>query len=321
MPAQNRLAKRQFEESIRLNQTITNRELARVLREGADDAAEMARRIGDMTGVGARTRRAQLRIASEGAREISRQLWNTADKQIRTGVFESVDLAVNQVMDLDVLVGMPVESVLGYAEGMRASAGRTAEAIVQRRRWGYNLSERVVRNQTLATARIHQTIESGLVQRLSARELARNVRGLIRPDTPGGVSYAAMRLARTEINNAYHWAHREHRASRPWIEKVEWELSGSHPKADFCDDLKDDGPYQPKEVPDKPHPHCLCYTVPVTPTTEEFIDNLVGGGYDDWIEDQGLTPTGVVTAPRGSEVARFARRRREEGVSWWDIPS
>lgn len=319
MPAQERVAQLQFRESLRLNQTISNRELAQVLREAAADAEQLASRIGNMSGIGARTRTAQLRIAADGAREISRGLWTRADKQIRTGIFDAVDLAVNQMMDLDALLGMPVEGILGYAQGMQASAGRTAEAIISRRRWGYNLSERVVRNQARATGRIHRVIESGLANRLSARELARQVGSLIRPDTPGGVSYAAMRLARTEINNAYHWAARDHRETRPWIDAVAWELSGSHPEADACDDLKALGPYKPKDVPDKPHPHCLCFTIPITPTPDQFVNNLLGGDYNEWIEDQGLEPLGVVTAPRDSIQVRYALRRRETGISWWDI--
>lgn len=319
MPALEQLAKYQRRKLLRLNQELTNQQLAAILREAANDSEQMALRVGNMTGLGAQTRAAQLRIAARGAQEISAGLWDRAGKEIRANIFASVDLAVNHMMDLDALLGMPVSSILGYAEGMQASAARTAEAIIARRRYGYTLSERVYRNRVLATGRIHRVIESGLVRRLSAREMAREVRSLINPRTPGGVSYAAMRLARTEINNSYHGAAREHMRSRPWVDKVGWELSGSHPSPDICDDFKQAGPYLPREVPDKPHPHCLCYTIPVTPEPDEFVDNLLSGQYNEWLEEQDLAPMVEITRRTDPTVERFVLRQRRGGRDWWEI--
>lgn len=308
---------------LRLNQQLTNRQLAIILRDGAIDAEKLAKQISSLpSGIGGTTRAAQLRLAARGAREISSELWNQANTSIRHGIFKSVDLALNQAMDLDRLVGMPTSSILGYAEAMQVSAGTTAQALVNRRQFGYNLSERVYLNTRASIGRIHRTIESGLVRNLSARELAKEVKGLIDPSTPGGVSYAANRLARTEINNAYHWTAREHMASRPWINGVEWLLSGSHPEPDQCDTLADEGPYASNEVPDKPHPQCLCSIIPLLPSEDEFLDSLLGGDYDDYLQGLDLSPAGIYSSaklPVSPELEKLVTSLRDQGVSWANI--
>jgi hypothetical protein len=122
----------------------------------------------------------------------------------------------------------------------------------------------------------------------NSRELARLVRNYIHPDTPGGVSYAAQRLARTEINNAFHTTSLRHYNEQPWVEGVKWSLSSSHPHADACDEYATEvhfrggepGVYKPEDTPSKPHPQCFCYVSPVTMSDEAFIRAFNAGEFD-----------------------------------------
>lgn len=289
MPTRSELAREQWRASLRLNQ-LTTRQLAMILREAAGEAESMARRIASVSGVAARTRSAQLEIAAQGSREIARSLWNSADETIRRGIGDSSKLAVEHAIAIDADLGLPAGLIEGLTAGLDQNAERKAQAIMAHRRYGHTLSERVWKNQALASDRIHRIIDKGLAKGLSARELSKEVRGLVDPSTPGGVSHAAMRLARSEINNAYHMASKEERESRPWVERVEWRLSNSHPRPDICNDLRDAGPYLPREVPEKPHPHCLCYTAPVTPSKRDFQRGLESGQYDQWLASRGLEP-------------------------------
>lgn len=277
----------QRRQALRLNSQIVDEELTKVLRQAATDAREMAREVSSIPGVGSSTRAAQLRLAANGAEDIAEKLWFNTGEMTREGIFRAADLAAYQSLDVDKVMGMPISFVKGYQEGILASARISAESIIQRRQFGYTLSQRVLRNERLTAGRITRVIESALVNNLSARELAKRVGQFIDPKTPGGASYAAKRLARTEINNAHHWVSRDQMSNRPWINGVEWNLSGSHPRTDACDELAANGPYPKDDVPDKPHPQCLCFITPDLPDEEEFLDSLLGGEYNDWLEETG----------------------------------
>lgn len=311
----------QRRQALRLNQQIVDQELAKVLRDAARDGRQMAREIASYPGVGAATRQAQLRFAAESASSISEKLWFNAGELTREGIFRAADLAALQATDLDKVIGMPLTYIQGYEEALRGSARISAESIIARRQFGYTLSQRIYRNTALTTGRLTRVIESGLVNNLSARELARQVGPFIDPKVPGGASYSAMRLARTEINNAHHWVSAEQYKDRPWISGVAWNLSGSHPKPDACDDLAENGPYPRDEVPDKPHPQCLCYITPELPSQDEFLDSLLGGDYNDWLMDNSneriiCHSSCVVLADNGVTYQRWDTD--EERQAWMD---
>lgn len=149
------------------------------------------------------------------------------------------------------------------------------------------LSQRVYRSEVNIGSQLDRMVNSALARGLSAKEFAAEVADFVNPDTAGGLRYAAMRLARTEINNAAH-AMAVNNAVKPWIESMQWSLSASHPKPDVCDDIaeggpKGDGVYPVAQVPAKPHPMCFCTIVPVSLDRNSFLDALVGGKYDDYL--------------------------------------
>ena len=101
-----------------------------------------------------------------------------------------------------------------------------------------------------------------------------------------------LRLARSEINNAFHAISVNHNVEKPWVEGMRWHLSRSHPKPDDCDKFakggpKGDGVYRPpSNTPRKPHPHCFCYVTPEVPTEDAFLDRLIAGNYDDYLNSK-----------------------------------
>jgi hypothetical protein len=108
------------------------------------------------------------------------------------------------------------------------------------------------------------------------------------------MSYAAMRLGRTELNNAFHTTTRNHWAATPFVPYMKWSLSGSHPRPDICNGYAEDthvrngeaGVFDANEVPDKPHPQCLCYVSPVTMDDDEFVQQFHAGRFDSWVDQQ-----------------------------------
>ncbi len=96
-----------------------------------------------------------------------------------------------------------------------------------------------------------------------------------------GVSYNALRLARTEIQKAYALATDKLLAAQPWVQKEKCHLSASHPTADECDDVvnggeKGDGVYEVGTIKYPLHPNCFCFKTAVLMDEKEFTSSLNG---------------------------------------------
>lgn len=94
-----------------------------------------------------------------------------------------------------------------------------------------------------------------------------------------GVSYNALRLARTEIQKAHALATDRILMSQPWVEKEKINLSAAHPETDICDDIasggeKGEGVYAVGENELPFHPNCLCYKTAVLMEAGEFTSKL-----------------------------------------------
>lgn len=264
-------------------QRRVDRELNRVLARAARDAERriVALELGP-PGIGARVRQAQLLGVLRSIRELQEQLWTEGigpliTRNLRDAQFAAI--RAGEFIDDVLFEALPNEQ----AEIMRASARRMAESglVTEAHRITSELSPRVWRNAQLASGAIEATIRSGIIQGLSARELAGTVRAFILPSTPGGVSYAAMRLARTEINNAFHQRQIAMAQNKPWVESVKWNLSKSHPRKDKCDEYATQndhnlgvGCYPTGDVPAKPHPHCLCFMTYELQDEDAFVADL-----------------------------------------------
>lgn len=258
-------------------------QLNRVLAQAARDAQRrvVALELGP-PGIGARVRQAQLLGVLRAIRETQEQLWLEGIGPLITSRIEDAQFAAiraGEFMDDVLFEALPADQ----AEIMRASARRMAESglITEANRRAVALSPRVWDNARLASGQIERLIRSGIIQGLSARELAGTVRSFIHPSTPGGTSYAAMRLARTELNNAFHERQIAMAQNKPWVIGVKWNLSKSHPKKDRCDEYatenaNDLGPgvFPTSGVPSKPHPHCLCFMTYEMQPEDDFVADL-----------------------------------------------
>lgn len=147
------------------------------------------------------------------------------------------------------------------------------------------LSDRVYKTRQVINKGVGKIVNDHLARGSSARDLAADVRRFINPRVRGGVRYASMRLARSELNNAFHAVSVREGVECPFVEGMRWELSGTHPRPDECNDYADHGIWRPEDVPAKPHPQCLCYVTPVTPTRDQFIENFRAGRYDHFLSE------------------------------------
>lgn len=105
----------------------------------------------------------------------------------------------------------------------------------------------------------------------------------------------AQRLARTEINMAYRKAEQERWKSFDFVVGYEVKVTKSEKHVeDICDCLK--GKYRKDFKFMGWHPMCMCYTIPILKTEDEFFDDDedaksvnevedVPQGFKDWIKD------------------------------------
>ncbi len=278
-----------FIQPQRITEGITHRQLAMVLKDAAAEASAMIEfNVTKLGSIGGKVTTAQLQQAVAGLGNVSTELWTGVGKITRAGMYEGASLAADQALDLDLFLGMPANGVVQYAQLTHFQASQSVEDLISRRTHGYKLSERIYANGKLSVKQVAQKVERGLALQRSAKEIAFAVRGHFSPVVPGGSSYAAMRLARTEINNAHHHTTLRLSKDKPWIDGWKWNLSHSHPRPDACDALAAQD-HDKANPPDKPHPMCLCYVTHLQEDPDVFMNKLVDGQYDDYLKERGVT--------------------------------
>ena len=277
-----------------LVQRALDRELARQLVDAANEASKMVLAMAGDPAVGRATRRAQLQILKKELHRQAEELWPGIGSSIAGGMRSS---AASATAGTNYLNGLLLKSVGGrikaLEDAMQEQAKHTAESLISRGANGIPLAESVYGAQNLANKSVDKVVNQHLLLGSSAKEMASAVKHLIDPAVKGGVSYSAMRLGRSEINNAFHTTQQRSRQDEPWTTGFLWNLSGSHPRPDECNEYADEdhdnlgsGVFKKQNVPAKPHPNCLCFLTPVQVSDEEFIQQFVNGDYASYIDKQ-----------------------------------
>lgn len=276
----------------------TDAEIRRLLGKAAQAAASDAERLAK-NGIGRIVRKGQFAAAHTAIRRTIRLLFADVYDTVRANRLDAWQEAF--------LGSYQWESHLYVAAGLSRSerqnlraatvvmSDRNVELMLRRfNTEQISLSQQVYRTEKLASGWVDEKVNLALGRGLTAREIAKEVKDSIRPDVPGGVSYAAMRLGRTEVNNAFHTAAIVSSVDKPWVSGQQWHLSGSHPKKDICNLLAEDnkfglgkGIFPRDNVPKKPHPQCLCYLAPQLQDEDEFVAAFASGAYDTYFDQAG----------------------------------
>lgn len=276
----------------------TDAEIRRLLYKAANAAESDANRLAP-SGIGKIVRKGQFATAHAAIRKTIRNLFLDVRDTVSVGRLDAAHAAFQSSADWE----DPLYRAAGLSQKERDALQASTLAMSDRnvelmlRRHGtvqIPLSQQVYRTQALAQGWVDEKINLGIGRGLTAREIGQEVKSLIRPDVKGGVAFAAQRLGRTEVNNSYHAAAIVANADKPWVSGMHWHLSGSHPTKDICDLLAHEdrfdlgsGIFPPGQVPNKPHPQCLCYIVPAIPSEDDFLDSLLAGEYDDFLQEEG----------------------------------
>lgn len=157
------------------------------------------------------------------------------------------------------------------------------KAFQARKDKGLNLSTKLWKQADIYKESLEATISTAIEKGISATTLSKRISRYLK-DWPSlqadyqeryakatrchDCEYNSIRLARNEISMAYRIAEQLRWQRFDFILGYKIKLSDSHPRYDICDDLAGD---YPKDFKFRGwHPNCLCFTVPIVMSEEEY---------------------------------------------------
>jgi len=267
--------------------------IRKILAQASDDAESQIASLAKNPTFSARVKTTQLKMVMVEIREVLNDAFTSIVPVISAGNKQAALQASDAITesDLDYLKRAFAASGGDYRdfiEGQRRQAQIHVANVVSKM-YGFDkpLSSRVYRTRYQATTWVRNTVSRKIATGASAKDIAKAVRSSIRTNTPGGVGYAAMRLGRTELNNAFHATSVNLAKNRPWINGMVWHTSATHEPnenglIEICD-IYNGKTFDVESVPPKPHPHCRCFVVPEVEPLDVFVSHLTAGQYRDWI--------------------------------------
>ena len=261
-----------------------------ILFDAAQDAFRQIEALSDDSRIGAQTRISQLGSFMSIVRSVDESVFKDIGPVLRDGMQDSAEAAVDALGEHErSLIRRLFGSVGATEDWLDIQRNQAAlgvnHAIQQLLGASEPLSRRVYKSRSLSNGYVERSIRSHLARGSSARDIAKSVREHILPTTPGGVSYAAMRLGRTELNNAFHATSIQLMQDRPWIDQAKWNLSKRHDETINCkcELYARMRTFPVDRIPRKPHPQCRCFTTPLLIDDETFFNNLQIGMYDSYV--------------------------------------
>lgn len=275
---------------------VTLTEMNQMLTDGAQEIERLVPKLIDKHTTGGTVKAAQLLLVQRELKAMQSALWGDLGRATRQGV-ERAYLQGFEAPE-DVLLRMFAKHGVNqqpFLAAWRAQAKAGITAMLAKAQNGIPLARSVYKTQALATGLVDRKLKQGLLLGMNAKAIAKSVKDLIRPNVKGGVSYAAHRLARTELNNAFKTAQENRYADEPWTTGMRWNLSGSHPTPDICNVLANQdshglgsGVYPVGQRPNS-HPNCLCYLTPEQEDEDTFVDNFLKGEYNSYLDEKVYT--------------------------------
>lgn len=268
-----------------------DRRIEAVLEAAAKDADAAIRALEGKSGVGTSVRRSQL-LGSKGIiRRVLMELFGLVQKEISSSQRDAAQAAMNAAVDWDIDILRAIEPNVRKRRileaALKAGGERNIQSMITRVLFTeMPLSSRVYRSRAGTMDQVSRIVNSALARGDGAKDIAKLVFKFIDPSTKGGASYAALRLGRTEINNAFHAQAIAHSASKPWVVGMEWHLSKSHePDNCKCEVYARTRNYPIGGVPKKPHPQCFCFVTPRVDDLDIVIAKAKAGEYHGWVEE------------------------------------
>lgn len=285
-----------------LRLTATNVERLRITFDAAVESIRQKIELLPDERIGTPWHRAMLQLMSE-TRDVMDALKRDTGTLLDVGMVELAQNAADREAEVAKFVEAPIDHTLlpsfdeqfplTNGQQIPVRFGRLALGAVERvttryYRDGLKLSDRLHRLDLQGRKVIEDVITQGLVEQISARDMAKRLQtamGELAHDGKPPPRHVTMRLARTEIRQAHSESFVMASQQSPgvlkdYISGLRWNLSLSHKEPDRCDlyATRDGGLgpgiYLPGEFPVS-HPNCLCFG---TAQLVAFPESGIGGG-------------------------------------------
>lgn len=258
--------------------------------QGALDKADRAMDgLEGKPGAGATVRRAQILTLRGRLLVILAELFKTLGNTVREQQSEAAALAANLMYKDESAIWGIIESDPKKREILRKNMEDSARRNIQTMLRRYvtediPLSKRIYKTEALSKGQVTKMINRHIALGSSADDIVKDVRTFIRPDAPGGVSYNAKRLARTEIIGAFHAQSVADMTDRPWINQGQWNLSKSHSEQGcVCERYAAQRLFPIDGIPKRPHPGCMCTVTPKVPDRQTALKEFMTGQYAPYL--------------------------------------
>lgn len=250
------------------------------------------------------------------AAQIATALKTRSEETVLAGSRLSSKINVDYLVDVTTRAG--VEQVT--RAGIRNMYMRVNENVVQSMvnriyQDGYTFSERIWKAAAAYGPNMKNVITAGLAQGRDIVTIAKDVQVYVRKGKQtlvtrfgdltreskkfmqrigNRVDYNALRLIRSELYSSMQDANKLASLNNPaCLDLFDWVRGGTQDWDCECPDYAANSPYTADQVPDYPHPHCLCTVRPRLRDYDEFFSDLKawsGGGnigyLDDWYATQ-----------------------------------
>lgn len=230
----------------------------------------------------------------EGQLTIIFKKYIKANAEAATGYAKAIDISALKKADVSKLAISKVTN-LHYKANLRA-----IETCWARSEKGLYLSDRIWSKSKKYRKQINEIIQDSIAEGQDCVKTARMLEKYVKTGrktlakdypnmakrmanrVPDDICYEALRLARTEMTSAYGEATIQSAMVSPSCNAVKFILSGSHPHYDICDHICGAdtyglgiGVYPVDKAPSYPfHPNCLCITLTVNESPDDFVDRL-----------------------------------------------
>ena len=205
------------------------------------------------------------------AKEMSRYR-KELQSQVKVGVADSAKIGIKSIIGA-VAPHRKITSLI-----WKNTARRIRKRITKMRGVdGLTLSERIWKVSGDGMHHLKKIVASDILSGDSAAKISRDIRGLLlQPETlrgrakdllhPGTGTYKsayknAMRVTRTETANAYLYGQVD--TAKEMGYKIKWQLSWTHKPTGCQCETYAGNIYKPEDVPERPHPQCMCYMLSV----------------------------------------------------------
>ena len=158
---------------------------------------------------------------------------------------------------------------IDFSQMARSAANATADHVYAD---GLKLADRLAQLSDETGKTVSQLVVDAIMNGHTEDELAKKLKDLFTANNVDNPKYRALRIARTELNNAHRRAQyaamrNDDGTVKDYVLGVAWRLSPGHFQPCYCDilasqniDALGPGNYTVDNAPGAPHPFCLCST-------------------------------------------------------------